>query len=144
MLKNKDTARWLNPPPLSFFLINLQFTNSNLFQFLIHVTSQINCNLQSTICYCPKELMKTKSSKKIWYQGHSSKWPYLTNLDSFLREQTSPGLSISTLVTLILHKFIVNTCAYVINLFYPPTRTLVRFCKKKNYHSELIANIPFL
>lgn len=144
MLKTRTPPDdWIPPPP--FFVINLQFTNSNLFQFLIHVTSQINCNLQSTICYCAKELMRTKSSKKICYQGHSSKWPYLTNLDSFLREQTSLRQSISTLVTLILYKFIVNTCAYVINLFYPTTRTLVRFCKKKkSYHSELIANIPFL
>lgn len=108
--------------PLTFsFFINLQFTNSNWFRFLIYVRSQISCNPQSLICYYAKELMKTKSSKKIWYQGHSSKWPYcLTNLDSFLREQTQSAHSWPLFYYFIhSNKFIVYTCAYVINLLYP-------------------------
>lgn len=75
--------------------------NSNWFKFF--VASQINCQLQSLRCYYAKELKKTKSSKKKsgsdTNEIYSSKWPYFTILDSFLREQITPRQSISTLVT---------------------------------------------
>lgn len=119
-------------PRLFPFFINLQFTNSNWFKFLIYVRSQISCNPQSLICYYAKKLMKTKSSKKIWYQGHSSKLPYLTNLESFLREQTQSAHSWCLFYYFIhSNKFIVYTCAYVINLLYPQPGHLFVFVKKK-------------
>ena len=48
-----------------------------------------------------RELKKVKGSKRSGSGAadvHTSKWPYFTSLDAFLRDQIVPRQSISTLV----------------------------------------------